>query len=62
MHITKNKNLNQLNILCYRKEEWRIWEVDKMEKKELLMFPVSRIEWDRISNLHVSTHLGFVDI
>ncbi|GAN08499.1 hypothetical protein MAM1_0207c08013 [Mucor ambiguus] len=36
-----------------RKEEWRIWEVDKMEKKDLLMFPVSRFEWDRISSLHV---------
>lgn len=36
-----------------KKEEWRIWEVDKMEKKDLLMFPVSRFEWDRISSLHV---------
>ncbi|KAL9537524.1 hypothetical protein MBANPS3_011703 [Mucor bainieri] len=36
-----------------RKEEWRIWEVDKMEEKDLLMFPVSRFEWDRISSLHV---------
>lgn len=62
MSITKNKSLKQLNILYCRKEEWRIWEVDKMEKKELLMFPVSRIEWDRISNLHVSINLGFIGI
>lgn len=33
-----------------------------MEKKELLMFPVSRIEWDRISNLHVSIDLEFIGI
>jgi len=26
-----------------------------MEKKDLLMFPVSRFEWDRISSLHVSS-------
>ncbi|KAI8636638.1 hypothetical protein BD408DRAFT_425811 [Parasitella parasitica] len=38
-----------------QKEEWRVWEVDKMEKKDLLMFPVSRFEWERISDLYVLT-------
>ncbi|KAI8369965.1 hypothetical protein BD560DRAFT_370414 [Blakeslea trispora] len=38
-----------------RNEAWRIWEVDKIENKQLELFPVSRIDWTRISHLHVRT-------
>ncbi|KAI7899860.1 uncharacterized protein BX663DRAFT_519740 [Cokeromyces recurvatus] len=38
-----------------RNEAWRVWDVDKMKHTELESFPVERIDWDRISNLHVQT-------
>ncbi|KAI8074258.1 uncharacterized protein B0P05DRAFT_547880 [Gilbertella persicaria] len=38
-----------------KNEAWRIWEVDQIEKKQLELFPVSRIDWERISSIHVRT-------
>lgn len=38
-----------------RDEEWRVWEVDKIDKAQLEIFPVSRLDWDRISTIHVKT-------
>ncbi|KAG2211212.1 hypothetical protein INT47_006331 [Mucor saturninus] len=36
-------------------EDWRVWEVDKIPNQELEIFPVDRLDWDRISKIHVLT-------
>ncbi|KAI8967452.1 hypothetical protein BDF20DRAFT_901148 [Mycotypha africana] len=46
-------------ILCLefvqRNEPWRFWEVEKMDKHQLKSFDVSRLDWQRISSMHVIT-------
>jgi hypothetical protein len=42
--------------MILREEEWRVWEVDKIDKAQLEIFPVSRLDWDRISSIHVNMH------
>ncbi|CEI88256.1 hypothetical protein RMCBS344292_02649 [Rhizopus microsporus] len=38
-----------------RNEPWRVWEIDKMTPAELEAVPVNRIDWERVSSLHVTT-------
>ncbi|CEG78562.1 hypothetical protein RMATCC62417_13147 [Rhizopus microsporus] len=38
-----------------RNEPWRVWEIDKMVPSELEAVPVNRIDWERVSSLHVTT-------
>lgn len=34
-------------------EGWRVWDVEKIDKETLENFPVSRLDWNRISTIHV---------
>jgi hypothetical protein len=40
-----------------KNEAWRVWDVDKLDQTELENFPVSRIDWERVSNLHVKYYI-----
>ncbi|KAI8089161.1 uncharacterized protein BX664DRAFT_332323 [Halteromyces radiatus] len=38
-----------------KQEPWRVWEVDKLRRKEWENYPVNKLDWVRISMIHVKT-------
>ncbi|KAI9246765.1 hypothetical protein BY458DRAFT_494690 [Sporodiniella umbellata] len=51
---TEAKRMMTVSFLK-RNEPWRVWEADKADAKTLEIYPVNKIDWVRVSRMHVKT-------